>query len=69
MYKDICHLYRNFGNVVSGKLVMLNHLVKNQGNDRDSAYRKIVQENQLMSDTAFQTLWKKYNQVSPDIKF
>tara|TARA_Y100000004_G_C8769696_1_gene350166 strand:- start:489 stop:698 length:210 start_codon:yes stop_codon:yes gene_type:complete len=69
MYKDICHLYRNFGNVVAGKLVMLNNVVKECNGDKESSYKKIVEDNQLMTDTAFNTLWKKYNQVRPDIKF
>ena len=69
MYKDICHLYRNFGNVVAGKLVMLNNVVNECDGDKQSSYKKIVEENQLMTDTAFNTLWKKYNQVRTDIKF
>ena len=37
MYKDICHLYRNFGNVVAGKLVMLNNVVNECDGDKQSS--------------------------------
>ena len=48
---------------------MLNNVVKECNGDKESSYKRIVQDNQLMTDTAFNTLWKKYNQVRPDIKF
>lgn len=45
----------------------INQLVNN-GKDKDEIFKECVEENNLMKKKSFESLWKRYSQVSDDLK-
>lgn len=68
MYQNLSHFYRNFGFTIGSKLMFINHLVNNSNKDKQECFKECVEEYNLMTKKSFESLWKRYFQVSDDIK-
>ena len=67
MYKNLSHFYRTHNFTIGSKLMYINQLVNN-GKDKDEIFKECVEENNLMKKKSFESLGKRYSQVSDDIK-
>ena len=68
MYQNLSHFYRNFGFTIGSKLMFINQLVNKENKEKDEVFKECVEDYNLMSKKSFESLWKRYSQVSDDIK-
>tara|TARA_B100000676_G_C17597992_1_gene590500 strand:+ start:289 stop:447 length:159 start_codon:yes stop_codon:yes gene_type:complete len=48
--------------------MFINQLVNKENKEKDEVFKECVEDYNLMTKKSFESLWKRYSQVSDDIK-